>query len=357
MTVALASPAARRMPWLMLGLALLLAVLTVLHISVGTVDIRPAEVVAVILGQPREPLHAQIVWDLRLPRALVALAAGAMLGTAGAILQLITRNPLAEPGLMGVAGGAVLAIVLVIVGQGALMQGIDTGGFLPLAGVAGGLAAGLLTYALSLRGGSDPARLVLMGVLVAGVCSALTTVILMGARETDIMRILRWTVGTTNGRVWVHLGTILPYLVVGMALAIASAGLANALQLGDQTSRGLGLRVEPARAWLLLVAAILTAGAVAVVGAIGLIGLIGPHMARSLVGQDARRLFPMAALVTGAVLLAADILARILSLGWLFALTGTGGGEAAGLPVGAVTALLGVPFFLYLLLRLKGSHA
>lgn len=344
------SRAARWFPLQVIVAILALVLLALLHISVGTVDLGLAQVLGVLTGEADDFQH-QIVWNLRMPRALVALLAGAMLGVAGALLQTITRNPLAEPGLMGVSGGAILAIVLVIGAQNKLGQTLDTQVWLPLVGVAGGLAAAFLTYGLSLRGGTDPARLVLIGVLVAGIVGALTTISLLGARETDMIRIIRWTVGSTNGRVWVHFQTILPYAAAGLALAGLSAALANALQLGDATARGLGLRVELARAWLLLVAAILTAGAVAVVGAIGLIGLIGPHMARALVGQDARRLLPMSGLLTAGLLIGADILARTLEIGWIGLLTGLDVPDTAGLPVGAVTALLGVPFFLILLLR------
>jgi iron complex transport system permease protein len=344
------SPRARAFPRLAALAAAGLAALTALHIAVGTVDLSLGEVLRALAGRPAEDLHAKIVTGLRLPRALVALLAGAMLGTAGALLQIVTRNPLAEPGLLGVSGGAVLAIVLALV----FGLGTETGVGLPVFGVAGGLAAGLLAYLLSLDRGSDPVRLVLTGVLVAGMCTALTAGLLLGARETELLRIVRWTVGSTNGRVWAHLQTLLPYAAAGLPLAFASAGAANALQLGDATARGLGQRVEGARLWLLVVAAILTAGAVAVVGAIGLIGLIGPHMARRFAGTDARRLLPAAALVTAALLLGADILARTLELAALGLLVGLDLPEGAGLPVGAVTALLGVPFFLWLLIRLGG---
>ncbi len=186
--------------------------------------------------------------------------------------------------------------------------------------------------------------------LVAGARTALTTA-LLGASEPEMLRVLRWTVGSTNGRVWTHLATLGSYAALGLPLALLSAGLANALQLGDAAARGLGQRVEGARLWLLLVAALLTAGAVAVVGAVGLIGLIGPHLARSLAGEDARCLLPLSALATAALLLGADILARSLELGWLGLMTGLDLPDGAGLPVGAVTALLGVLFFLVLLLR------
>ncbi len=335
-----------------LSLVVLVA-LAVLHVVTGSVDLTPSEVWAALTLRPTEPLHAQIVTGLRLPRALVALTAGAMLGTAGAILQIITRNPLAEPGLTGVSSGAVLAIVLALLsGAGSADGGVT----LALWGIGGGMAAGLLTHVLALsRGRTHVLRLILMGVLVSAVLSALTTVALLGARETEIHRILRWTVGSTNGRVWLHVRMILPWAVIGLFLAGLTLRPLNALHLGEETATGLGLRVECARLWLLFVASVLTAGAVAVVGAIGLVGLIGPRMAHAILGQDARRLVPGAAILGAGLLLTADIGARTIEIGWLLAFAGWTDAVGAGLPVGAVTALFGVPVFLWLLWRADRS--
>lgn len=346
--------AVRQFP-LVLGLCgLMIAGLLVLHIVVGTLNFTPRQIVLALVNLPEDPLHRQVVWGLRLPRALVAIVAGGMLGLAGAILQTVTRNPLAEPGLMGVSAGGVLAIVLVIVftsRSNAATGGIDSGLLLPLAALVGGMATGVLVYLLSWQGGSDPVRLVLTGVLVAGMCSAFTSVLLLWANEYEIMRIIRWTIGSTSGRVWVHWHTIWPVALMALPFGLLCVGLANALQLGDGVACGLGLPVEWARLLLLFAAALLTAGAVAVVGAVSFIGLIGPHMARSVVGSDVRRLFPLSVLVTAIMLLASDIIARTITIGWIGQLTGLAIPDTAGLPVGAVTAMLGAPFFLYLLLR------
>ncbi|MEM7125997.1 MAG: iron ABC transporter permease [Chloroflexota bacterium] len=337
------------------GLTMLL--LIVLHIAVGTLDFSPRQIVLALINQADEVLHRQVVWGLRLPRSLVALFAGGMLGLSGVILQTITRNPLAEPGLMGVSSGAVLAIVLFIVfdAGGVIWESTDSGLTLPAVGMIGGLASGLLVYALSYQrgqvGGSDPMRLVLVGVLVAGINSALTSIVLLGAQDDELQRIIRWTIGSTNGRVWAHWETIWPIALIGVPLGILSIGWANALQLGDGVARGLGLRVERVRFLLLAVGALLTAGAVSVVGAIGFIGLIGPHAARLIVGGDVRRLFPLSVVFTAILLIVSDIGARTLTIGWIGWMTGLDIPSTAGLPVGAVTALLGAPFFLILLLR------
>ncbi|MEM6428370.1 MAG: iron ABC transporter permease [Deinococcota bacterium] len=353
--------AVRRFP-LFIGLCLVaMALLIVVHIAVGTLDFSPTQIVLALINQAEETLHRQVVWGLRLPRALVALTAGAMLGLSGAILQTITRNPLAEPGLMGVSSGAVLAIVLFIVTDagGSIWQGVDSGLALPLVGMVGGIASGMLVYLLSYQrgtvGGTDPMRLVLVGVLVAGINSAFISVVLLAARADEIQRVIRWTVGSTSGRVWVHWDTIWPVAALAVPLGLLSIGLANVLQLGDGVARGLGLRVEWARFGLLAIAALLTAGAVSVVGAVGFIGLIGPHAARLVAGGDVRRLFPLSVAFTALLLIVSDIAARTITIGWLGLITGLDIPQTAGLPVGAVTALLGAPFFLFLLLRGKAA--
>jgi iron complex transport system permease protein len=330
-----------------------LLLLLVLHIVVGTVDLSAQQVMAALANRAEDPLHRQVVWELRLPRALVAIVAGGMLGLAGAIMQTVTRNPLADPGLLGISAGAVLAVVLwIVLGPGQGAGGTADGGLLlPLLAFTGGMATGLVVYLLSWQGGIESTRLVLAGVLVGSMCSAFTAVLMLWAGEQNAMRILRWTIGSTAGRVWVHWHTIWPVALAAVPLGLACAGLANALQLGDGIAAGLGLRVERVRLLLLSIATLLTAGAVAVVGAIGFIGLMGPHVARRMVGSDVRRLYPASVLLTAALLLAADIGARTLTIGWLGTLTGLDIPEAAGLPVGAVTALLGAPFFLSLLLR------
>ncbi len=350
--------AIRRFPLVLVIGVMLMLVLIVLHIAVGTLDFTPRQIVLSLLQRPEEILHYQVVWGLRLPRALIALTTGGMLGLAGAILQTVTRNPLAEPGLMGVSSGGVLAIVIFLIvrsGNPDVSTATDAGLVLPLVGLVGGMAAAALSYGLSYQGGSDPVRLVLTGVLVAGMCSAFTSLLLLNAEESQLQRIIRWTVGSTSGRVWMHWDTLWPFALVSIPVGLLSAGLANALQLGDDVVRGLGQRVELARLILLFIASLLTAGAVAVVGAVGFIGLIGPHMARRIVGGDVRRLFPMSIVITAILLITSDIIARTLTIGWIGVFTGLDIPDTAGLPVGAVTALLGAPFFLYLLLRRKGE--
>ncbi|MFD3166820.1 FecCD family ABC transporter permease [Herpetosiphon sp. NSE202] len=339
---------------LFIGLVVIVGLLIV-HIVVGTVELTPRQILAALLNQADDPLHRQVIWSLRMPRALVALVAGGMLGLAGAILQAVTRNPLADPGLLGVSSGGVLAVTLwiAIAAQVSDAESLpDSGLILPILALIGGLTTASLVYTLSRqRGTTNMVRLVLTGVLVGGLCSAMTSLLLLWASEYNVQRMLRWTIGSTAGRVWVHWHTLWPAALLALPLGLACAGIANGLQLGDEMAISLGIRVERGRAMLLFAAALLTAGAVAVVGNVGFIGLVGPHMARRLAGSDGRRLFPLSVLLSGMLLLLADILARTLSLDWLGRLTNLPIPEGAGLPVGVITALLGAPFFLYLLLR------
>lgn len=326
-------------PILLLSLASV-SVLVVLHIAVGRVALSPGEVIAALLQTPQEPFHRQIVWDVRLPRALIALTAGAMLGLAGALLQALTRNPLAEPGLMGITAGAVLTVVLTLTAT-LVWNRPQPAGVLPLAGLAGGLAAGALVYVLSWQGRSDPTRLALTGLLVLGALESLTAVVLLfyGAQISGTALI--WIIGSLNGRSWAQWAMLWPWALVAIPLALLCAALANVLQLGEDPARALGLPLERARGALLAVAALLTAAAVAAVGAIGFIGLIGPHLARQLVGGDARRVLPLSALLSAAILQAADIATQSVLFRPLL-------GPTAILPVGTLTALLGAPFLLWL---------
>ena len=346
--------AVRRFPLFLAICGITMLLLIVVHIAVGTLDFTPRQILLALLNRPEDILHSQVVLGLRLPRALVALTAGGMLGLAGAMLQTVTRNPLAEPGLMGVSSGGVLAIIIYLTlfaNRVNPSDTIDSGWILPVVGLIGGMAAATLTYLLSYQNGSDAVRLVLTGVLVGGLCTALSTLLMLWANESQLQQIVRWTVGSTSGRVWVHWNTLWPFALVSIPLGLLCAGLANALQLGDGIARGLGMRVETARLILLFGASLLTAGAVAVVGGIGFIGLIGPHMARRVVGGDVRRLFPLSVVFTAISLIVSDIIARTLTIGWISAFAGVDIPDGAGLPVGAVTAMLGAPFFLYLLLR------
>lgn len=322
-------------------IAIAIGLVAILHICVGGGTLSTTEAIAALLNRPIEHFHWRIVWELRVPRAAIAIVAGAMFGLSGAILQAIVRNPLAEPSLTGVTSGSVLFLLLTIT---VLPARSIPSYLLPSIALVGGILASSMVYLLSQQPNrrSDPLQLVLNGAIVGAIVQSFNSLMLLLDGES-LSTILFWLIGSLNGRTWIHWHSIWPWAIVVIPLGLASARVANVLHLGDEVAAGLGLPVAKARAALFFIAVWLGAIAVSVVGAVGFIGLIGPHIARQLVGDDARRLFPLSALLTTLLLLGADFLAQALTL--------TVGGYESALPVGAVTALLGAPFFLYLVLR------
>lgn len=323
---------------LALGIILLI-VLILAHVNIGTAGISIQDVIKVLTGQPVDDVTHTIVYELRLPRALVAVAAGGMLALAGAIMQTVTRNPLADPDLTGATSGAVFFAVLWLSRQLFYRSVAPPDVSVPAIAMIGSVITGGFVYFLS-RGRdkqSNTVRMVLTGVMVSAIFRSLTSLILL-VNQNATNGILLWIIGSLNGVTWSHWDTIWPWAAFTVPIGIACAGIANVLHLGDDIAAGLGLRVERARLLLLFVAVLLTAASVSVVGALGFLGLIAPHITRRLVGNDSRRVFPLSAIMGGCILILADIVARSLA-------------NTVALPVGAVMALLGAPFLIYLLRR------
>jgi iron complex transport system permease protein len=338
----LALPLALRRSLVFAWLLFLLLLALVLGVALGAVALSPGEVVRALLGWEENP----IVTQLRLPRVLGGMLVGAALGVAGAAFQGLFRNPLADPYLMGSASGAAFAVTLFAALLGGLSPAFAQHAVfqhLPLSatffGFLGALLATLLTLVLA-GGVARTHELVLAGVVVGSVLTGATTYLMM--QDADRVRaVFAYTLGNLAFLGWpsvrvlalIFLLALPPLLLLGRAL--------NALQLGEETARSLGLPLEVLKLTLLLSASLLTAGAVAQAGIIGFVGLVAPHALRRLLGEDYRLLLPASAL-GGAVLLSlADLLARTLT-------------RPAELPVGVVTTLLGGPFFLYLMWRLRG---
>ena len=298
-------------------------------LMMGSVAIAPQEAVAILMGADGST-HAQILWNIRLPRTLVAALVGIDLALSGAILQAIMKNPLADPHIIGISSGAGLMGILV------LLLFPEHSALITPAAFVGAMGAAVLIYLLAWKNGIQPIRIILAGVAVSAFLGAGISA-LMILYSDRVHNALMWMVGGLSARSWPHVAMLWPYTLVGFALAVLAARHLNVLQLGDAMAKSLGMRVELTRLLLTAVAAILAASAVSVVGLLGFVGLIVPHMAR-LVGSDHRILLPASALLGAAVLLYSDTFARVA-----FA--------PVELPVGITMAALGAPFFLFLLRR------
>ena len=320
------------------------AALFVLHLGLGTVWIPPDRVVLALLDRPADPTDQTIVRELRLPRAILGLLVGCMLGLSGALLQVVMRNRLAEPALTGVSTGGILAAVLFLAGLWGLPP---PGRLLPFVVLLGALAGGVLVIAVSsVRGRIDPLRLILTAVIVNAILGSLTAIVMLRSQQA-LGSILAWLIGSLNGRVWDDVWLALPWAAAAIPAALLAARAANVLQLDDESGRALGLPLQPARVALFGLAAVLAAGAVSVSGAIGFVGLMAPNAARAVVGADARRVLPLAALIGCVLLLAADLVAQSLSIRPPI----PSSSYRVGLPVGAVLAVFGAPLLIVLLRR------
>jgi len=280
-----------------------------------------------------------IVWNIRLPRVLVAVLTGATLGVSGAIFQAVTRNELASPYILGVSSGAGLAVLLTLV----VFSGLAP--FLPLIAAAGGAVAFALVYAIAWKGGTSPVRLVLAGVIVGTVFQSLQTGVFFFADDLGVVQsAIAWTTGSLTGTDWEQVRLSILPAALAIVLALLGARQLNVLLLGERTAQSLGMRVERVRFLLSGVAILAASTAIAVAGIVGFVGLIVPHVVRNVVGGDYRRLMIGSIFAGPALMVVADVGAR---LGMSF-LPGFG---PVQVPVGVVTGLIGGPYFLYLMRR------
>ena len=316
---------------LVLLLFLFLAVLgSFLSLTKGSSTITMQQIVDILLNPGTDP-RSQIIWNIRMPRTIVGALVGINLSLSGAILQAIMRNPLADPHIIGISSGAGLAGVVIMILFPALEYLITPVAFI------GAMLAAVCIYILAWKNGIKPVRIILAGVAVSAFLSAGISGLMIFYSDR-VHGALMWMVGGLAARSWPHVQIILPYAVLGMLLALASAAYLNILQLGDEMARGLGVNVEVTRIILTAIAALLAASAVSVVGLLGFVGLVVPHAARLLIGSDYRFLLPASALLGVAIVTLSDTFARVV-----FA--------PIELPVGIIMAFLGAPFFLFLLRR------
>lgn len=319
----------------LLALAVTIATGLGLSVAVGASGLTLTEVWQALHEDAADGAATTIIWSLRLPRAVLALLVGAHLAVSGVLLQAVMRNPLAAPDIVGVTAGAGLAATATLV----LAQGLPV--YLPMTACAGGMAAAVAvaTIAWQPGQGTSPVRMVLAGVAVGVMLGAVTS-FLMVAFGDRVQQVVFWMAGSLVDASWAKVRMTLPYTCVGMALALGLTLSLNVIQLGESAALGLGASVQRTRFLAMAAASILAASAVSVSGMIGFVGLVVPHLARLVVGHQHGRLLPMAGAGGAALLLWADLAARTML-------------APSEMPVGILTALLGGPYFIFLLYRKK----
>ncbi len=316
-------------------LLLTIALITTVGISLslGAVSMTTAQIWQA-LTKTGAPLNQIIIWDLRLPRILAAILVGAALGMSGSLLQGMLRNGLADPFLLGISAGAGL-FAITMLSFGVFLS------WIPLAAWVGSLLTTIIVYSLARSPeGISIERLILGGVAVSSLFGAIQSVLLLMAEDGRIQTALSWLIGSLNGRGWNEVTVAGAYISVALLLGCLLARAVNLLNLGDELAVSLGVNLLRDRILIGGVATLLAAGAVSIGGLIGFVGLIVPHGIRLLVGTDYRAVLPLSAIGGALVLTAADLLSRL---------------GAVELPVGAVTALLGSPLFIWLLYNRKAG--
>ena len=322
-----------RFSTVMLVLLILLAVLCLLSIAVGSAGYSIPEILDAVFREEKSPIKT-IVVNLRLPRIILAILIGASLAAAGALLQSVMRNPLADPGTIGVSAGAGTAATTILL----LFPNLTAS--VPLFAFGGAALACVLIYTMAWKEGVDPTRIILSGVAINSVLGAYNSLLQL-MNSDSLEGVLAFMNGSLSGRSWYQVRLLAVYAAVGLVLAFLCIKSANALQLGDEMAKSLGVKVNGSRVLLSGVAAFLAASTVSVAGMIGFVGLVVPHIARILVGSDYKAMLPTSVVLGAVVLLAADTVGRTIVPGM-------------EIPVGIVMAVCGGPFFLYLL-RKRGK--
>ncbi|MFD0039002.1 FecCD family ABC transporter permease [Streptomyces anulatus] len=326
-------PAGVRLLWVLLSVLALAAVM-VASVALGSRDVPWSDVVAALGGA--DDTLGRAAATKRIPRTVLAVVIGAALGLAGGVMQGVTRNPLADPGILGVNMGASLSVVTAV----AFFGLTSPTGYIWIA-VLGAALAALFVYTVGTlgRGGATPLKLALAGAATSAAFASLVSAIILP--RNDIAGSFKlWQIGGVGGASFERIGQVAPFLAVGFAVCLLSARALNSLALGDDLAAGLGERVAVARAMAALGAVLLCGAATAVAGPIGFVGLVVPHTCRLLVGVDHRWLLPLSTVLGAVLLTAADVVGRIVA-------------RPSEIDVGIVTALIGAPFFIYIVRRQK----
>lgn len=317
-----------------LGLLVVVAGVAAASLTFGVLDVGWDDLVAGLGGAQDTTAQAAVL--KRVPRTVLGLVVGAALGVSGAVMQGVTRNPLADPEILGVNSGASLAVVI-----GMVFLGLSSQVTYIWVAMLGAAVAAVFVYVVGSlgRGGATPLKLALAGAATSVALGALVSAILL-PRAQDMQSFRFWQIGGVGGGSWSTIGLVLPFLVAGLLLSLASARALNSLALGDEMAVGLGQNVSRARLLAAVGGVVLCGAATAVAGPIGFVGLVVPHVVRLLAGIDHRWLIPLSALGGAALLTAADVLGRLV-----------GGNEE--IQAGIITAIVGAPFFIWIVRRQK----
>ena len=330
-------PLAYKRNMLLVLLPILVVVASIASLMIGQVSFTVSEVFQSIFSS-EDTLARRIVWEIRVPRILIALLVGACLAIAGTILQGVMQNPLADPGVIGITSGAgIMAVLVMVVFPGYIL-------YLPIAAFAGAFTAAMIVYVLSVKkGGTSPTRIVLVGVAVNAICGAGTNM-LMILYSDRVQSVLPWLSGGLTGVGWAQFESIIYYALAALVLALLSIRHIRVLRLGDEMASLLGHNVERSRLLLIALSTLLAGLAVSVAGLVGFIGLVVPHILRIVIGGDYKYLIPTSAFGGALLIVVADTVARSLF-------------NPTEIPVGILLAFIGGPYFLYLIHRRGNSFA
>lgn len=325
---------------LVIGILVILIITTFLvSLNTGSLSIAPSDVIKTLIGQGSKSQEIAI-FKLRLPRIVIGILVGTALAIAGTILQGVTKNDLADSGILGINSGAALFVVVYIfIMNGNVYDGISnmTIFTMPLVALSGAIFGAFLIYILAWKNGINSSRLLLIGIGINVAFTSILTIFQLKFTTQEFNRVMAWTSGSIWGASWKYVLAILPFILIFVILTIYKSRYLDALNLGDEVATGLGVEVEKERRKLIIYAVILAGVATSVAGSIAFLGLIAPHIARKLVGPKHKNLIPTAALVGSLILLVGDTIARNII-------------APMELPVGIVVSVIGVPYFIYLML-------
>lgn len=333
----------KRSIWMIIMMSVLLLMAFVLTAGAGEVYVNPLEVSKILFGLDADAFTKLVVESFRLPRMIVAVFVGMLLALSGSILQGMVRNPLASPDLLGVTGGASVAVVMFLgvfstPKSNSLLVSIH---WLPLIAVVGALIAAITLYALAWRNGLSPIRLVLVGIGIWALMKALTTLFMVKSTMYRAGQANVWITGSVYGSSWDQVYVLTPIAMILILCTLASVRQLNVQAFGEEIATGVGGRVSKQRLWLFALSTLTAGVAVAYGGGISFIGLMAPHISRRLVGSNYGALLPISALVGGLLVLLADTIGRTLFL-------------PLEIPAGVFISILGAPYFIYLLTRERG---